>query len=144
MIGTQEDANRAVAGDLRVLSSYGCTRMVYIANDVVYKVPLSSEFDSCNRDEFRIMSDSSNLPDGVFYPEVSLFNVNGIDVIAMEYISGQRMAECYCVAPEVCAPDCMPNHVWELVNGVLDDTGGFNVIVNDSGVWIIDQGNLTL
>lgn len=143
MVGTFEDASLALTESrarehAHLLSMDGSTRTVYLINGVVYKVEHYGVVRE-NRNEFEtITRERDNLPEGVFYPEVSLFAVGNTEIIAMSYIQGQAVAECYCTPDEECDDSCMPAHVWEQVNGVLDDTGGFNVILNTEGIWIID------
>lgn len=140
MIGNETDARLAVERALPLLTHLGSTRTVYLQGNVVYKVESTFEDIGINAMEYRRMT-TEPTNTGVFFPDVSLFDIDGTQVIAMEYIHGQAMAECYCMeGVEECLPDCMPDSVWQLVNGTLDDTGGFNVIVNERGIFIIDMG----
>lgn len=140
MTGTEENARLALARALPVLSYQGSTRIVYLCDNVVYKVETNLEDDGINAYEYDRMT--TIVPnEGVFFPDVSLYTFDGTDVIAMEYIEGQAMAECYCIeGVEECTETCMPDYVWQLVNGTLDDTGGYNTIVNERGIYIIDMG----
>lgn len=140
MIGNEGHARAALARDLPVLSYAGSSRTVYLMDNVVYKVENNLEDKGTNAYEFERMT-TIKPSTGVFFPAVSLYTIDGTDVIAMEYINGQSVSECYCIEGiEVCEADCMPDSVWQLVNGTLDDLGGFNTIVNDSGIYIIDMG----
>lgn len=145
MIGNMADAAQALSdymqgNDDRLLSADGTTRMVYLINGVVYKIHHVKE-QTENVDEFyRIRNHSDILPEGVYYPEVGLFEIDNDNIIAMEYIEGRQVAECFCTPDESCDDSCMPMHVWESVHTVLGDTGGFNVVLNDKGIWIIDAG----
>lgn len=141
MIGTYADAALALGMYLdydhsMLLSADGTTRMVYLIDGIVYKVGS----DSDNRWEFEnITANADNLPEGVFFPKVALFEVAGSKVIAMEYIRGQVMAECFCHVGEQHGSTCMPADIFAKVRDVIDDTGGENVIVTDNGdIYIID------
>jgi|SRR5690606_1543326 len=142
MIGTYADAALALSMHLdndssMLLSADGTTRMVYLIGGVVYKV--GSDFD--NRNEFEnITANADNLPEGVCFPKVDLFEVAGNDIIAMEYIEGQAMSECFCeYYKEPHTNTCMPPWILDLVSNIIDDTGGDNVILTDNGdIYIID------
>lgn len=141
MTGNSADAKQALRDflsgeDSRVLSFDGSTRVVYLIDGIVYKIEIE-EFDSPNETEIKNIRETV-LPDGVFYPSTDIYYFGNTSVIAMDYIEGTAVAECFCVEPEVCDDSCMPNDVWEKVNGILGDTGGFNVILNNEGIWIID------
>ena len=140
MIGTLEDATLATTlgyGDPEFLAD-GSTRAAFLINGVVYKVDMCGDMAPTNEYEYSRIRRTA-LPDGVFFPKTELYDVDGTFVIAMEYIEGQIMHECWgeCT-PHY--PECMTTEVLDKVGPVLDDTGGDNVIVNDEGIWIIDMG----
>lgn len=138
MIGNTDDAAYALRmyreNDISdLLSCDGSTRMVYLINGVVYKV---NTYDGTNEDEYDNIS-SLILPEGYRFPITSLYRVLGEDIIAMEYISGQCVCECYCTQDEECAPDCAPRDVVATMEDLNLDIGGFNVIVDDNGIYYI-------
>lgn len=147
MIGNREDAAAALeafqwqeCGD--VLSFEGSSRIVYLINGVVYKVEFGHDGEGCNRNEYGAMSAGNNLPENVFYPAVSLYDIEGTDVIAMEYIEGQAIASCWCdIGAEPHLDSCMSPEEYALIGPYLDDTGGMNVIRNDKGYWIVDAAD---
>jgi hypothetical protein len=72
---------------------------------------------------------------------VALYEVGTDPIIAMEYICGQPMSECYCDKyGDEHTPECAPAWIVELALQVIDDTGGLNIIQEyGSGlVYIID------
>lgn len=140
MIGNFADAARAVAyesaGDWDyLLSAEGTTRMVFLINGVVYKI--DSGFGANVAEYENITAYRDMLPEGFLFPETSLFHVNGMDVIAMEYIEGVGVAACY-LENETCDGTCAPQEVVDVLNDFHLDSGGMNVIINDSGYWIVD------
>lgn len=140
MIGSQTDATAALAGSLPLYSNLGSTRLVYRVGNVVYKVNSGDWGYDCNLAEWEAIDDIAGLPNGVYIPDTALYNVNGKNVIAMEFIEGTAVAECYCADfGDECDDTCMPAHVWEKINGYLDDTSGFNTIIKANGdIYLID------
>lgn len=137
MVGTRECAALALDGKLEVLSFSGTTRAVYIADDVVYKV----EFEAgTNVTEYNnVARIEPFLPDHVRIPATSLHTIGGIPVIAMEYIEGQLLAECYCWDDEVHDDTCMTGGEVREMSQYIGDTGGMNVIRDAGGTyWLID------
>jgi len=144
MTGNLKDAILAVKADRTrdrefLLTDCGSSRTVYLINGVVYKVDQSvpcwyntQEFENINT-----MRDS--LPEGIYFPNVELFEVFNQIVIAMDYIEGQAMAECHCLEFEECDPMCMSDDILKRVKPYCDDTGGLNVIETSNGdLYIID------
>lgn len=146
MIGNIEDAAEALRdynnnAYENVFSANGTTRMVYLINDVIYKVDCGTGYFSDNRAEYdNIMANSNNLPEGVYFPDTALFEIDGKNIIAMEYIEGEPMSECYCDEfEEEHTSSCLPDDIRDLVSPIIDDTGGENVILTDDGrIYIID------
>ena len=140
MTGNLTDAARALAGDLPILSMNGSTRFVYRIDEVVYKVNNGMWDEDTNLTEYETIRDMGTLPDGVYIPETSIYSVDGQNVVAMQFIEGTAVAECYCYElGDICDNTCMPAHVWEKVNGYLDDTAGLNTIITDNGdIYLID------
>lgn len=144
MVGTFENASLAAASyygglSAHVFSMDGSTRAVYLIEDVIYKVPYHG-FNEANTAEYdNITNTRAMLPEGLYYPNVSLFDVQGTPVIAMDRIKGQLIYACNCMDDdEECDEFCMTDKVKDIVSPFLGDTGGMNVILNDEGVWIID------
>lgn len=143
MIGNREDALAALDGDARVYSRMGSTRIVYLIYGVIYKIDNGDLGFSDNLAEYEnILAYKDNLPEGVYFPDTALYEFGSERVIAMEYIQGQIMADCNCLAGiEECTDSCMPHSIKAKVKGIIDDTGGENVIVKDNGdIYIIDVG----
>lgn len=144
MTGNRIDAADALAGLLPILSTNGSTRTVYRIGNVVYKVNqyFEANYDA-NVEEYRniaAINANGNLPDGVYVPNVSLYVVGMHNIIAMDYVEGTAVAECYCeMSNDTHTNTCMTNDVWEKVNGFLDDLSGLNTIVKDNGdIYLID------
>jgi len=139
MVGNIEDATHALnpaAHLMFLLSSHGSTRDVFLINDVVYKVERQSDW--VNATEYEVMT-TKRLPVGVFYPEVSLYDIDGTEVIAMDYIEGTFIYECFCsLSDDTCDSMCMTEHEREFLIPLLDDPSGLNVVRNEHGYYIID------
>lgn len=123
-----------------IFSRDGSTRDVFLINGVLYKVENGGEYD-VNAAEFEyILNMRDNLPEGVHFPETSLFRVLGEDVIATEIVTGQLKYHCFDRENDLdeCDDFCLSDREIELLTGIVQDIHGFNVIVNDAGYWIID------
>lgn len=120
-----------------VFSADGSSRMVYLIDGVIYKVDIIA---GTNADEYDIMLNMrDSLPMGVFYPEVSLFTVSGVDVIAMEYIEGTAIYACVCAdMGDKCDSVCMTPQESVFLPPLLNDPSGMNIIRNEHGYYIID------
>lgn len=140
MIGSQTEAAAALAGTLPLYSDLGSTRLVYRHGSVVYKVNDGDWGYDSNVAEYENAKAMSGLPDGVYIPEVALYNVNGKNVIAMEYVEGTAVAECYCYdIGDPCDDTCMSTDVYLKIKDFLDDTAGFNTIIKANGdIYLID------
>lgn len=144
MIGCYEDACDAVEGFLSYLSDNGSARSVFIdfEGKVVYKV--DKEY-GVNAHEYKILKALSQvtLPPHIRIPAFNAFDVDGQCVIAMEYIDGVSMGECFCdFAGLKCECDStsilsesVANEIIEL--GVTDFADG-NVILKDGIYYLID------
>lgn len=138
MIGTAENAALALTDPRQfVLSDDGSTRSVYLIDGVVYK---REHWYGINSTEYdNILNGKADLPEGVSYPEVSLYTIDGTDVIAMEYVKGMAIYECYCEdMGDPCSDMCMTDKERDILIDCLDDPSGRNVIRCDSGYVIID------
>lgn len=143
MVGNFRDASIAlydfVIGDYsHILSREGSTRIVYLINGVVYKIDRGG-YANVNECEYEAIRMPKVLPDNVFYPEVSLYRVSDIDVLAMEYIRGQAIYQCIDRdTGDTCDPMCMTDKELDLLVDLIDDPSGMNVIRTDNGYYIID------
>lgn len=105
MVGNSTDALTALTAynecdDSNLLSDVGTTRMVYLINDVVYKVDRVLS-NSENAWEYEHASKiRGNLPTGVRIPEMELYtfyddSAGTIDfVLACEFVTGFPTGEC--------------------------------------------------
>ncbi len=143
MPGTIEDATLAVSGRLPEIGR-GCSRVVFLKDNVVYKVEHHDDDinNNANEDEyfnFTYLRDIT-LPPNVGIPDTSLFWVGNVPVIAMDFIPGHPIAECYCyIGREACNEFCMPDDVRMMLMPFINDTAGFNVIEYNGLYWIIDM-----
>ncbi len=143
-IGNLSDAARILfdkefGNDTYLLTCEGTTRMVYLMDNVIYKVQYDSRSGDNRLEYDNVIANRDNLPTGVFYPEVSLYTIDGVDIIAMSYIEGDAVGYCYCEQfNEPHTNLCMPKEVYDIVNNFLVDVSGANVIVNNNGIFIID------
>lgn len=144
MTGNATDAARALMlHDCRswahAFSRDGSTRTVFLINGVIYKVE-DYGYAGVNASEYDVMLNMRTaLPAGVFFPEVSLFTIGDVDVIAMDYIRGQAIYQCVCdFTGDICDPCCMTDSERDILVPIMDDPSGFNAIRTDSGVYIID------
>lgn len=141
MIGSQADAERAVAGTLEFLNS-GCDRFVYRKGNVVYKVHTEDGHeDTANQREIaNYIRLVGILPDNMRVPQTTLYWVDEHPVIAQEYIDGQTLAECWCLPDEPHTDSCMPYDIATTFHPYLNDTGGMNIILRDGIYYLIDLG----
>ena len=123
--------------DTFLFSADGSTRMVYLINGVIYKV---EGFEGTNEAEYdKILNTRESLPAGVFYPETSLFTIDGENIIAMEYIEGTAIYDCYCVdMGDECDSVCMTDSEKFFLVCLIDDPSGMNIIRNIHGYYIVD------
>jgi len=142
MVGNENDATLALAGSLEFLGE-GCTRRVYIddAHTVVYKV---EHFDqevahTSNYDEVETAARATVLPDNVRIPAMTLYP-NG--VLAMEYIDGNPLGECFCTADEECYDDCLSSDMVDKLSKVSPDCISWgNVILREGIYYLVDLGH---
>lgn len=142
MVGNAQDAKRALTGELTYLGE-GCTRVVYISDDktVVYKVERHDlEIDhTSNADEIEaITSLTGKLETGYALPKARLF-ANG--VLAMEYIDGDYLGECYCVGGEEHYACLTSEQESYLSTFGLDALTWGNTCRRDGVIYLIDLGH---
>src|SRR6478609_7149367 len=109
MIGNLNDAALAANG-LAEPIGIGSYRRAYLINGVVYKVTYDGDGrgDNANLyewDTYVSFNGWPDLPKGIRVPETSLWPVGGMPVIAMTYVDGAPMGECFCAPGEDCC-DC--------------------------------------
>lgn len=138
MIGNAADAALTLTDPEEfLLSDDGGTRKVYLINGIVYKVERSGINYSCNVTENMNINGGMTLPEGFKFPKASLYTIDGVPVLAMEYIAGIAKAACYCFEDEEHDASCMRRKDEEILRNLID-VGGFNVIYNDEGAFVID------
>jgi len=142
MIGTQEDAERAVSGHLTTFG-YGSSRNCYRVGDVIYKVNRHKAWNA-NEDEwlkYQQIVDMVRDEAIIRVPETRLIETISGPVIAMQYINGQPMNECWCIEDkEPHSEECLPKEMVEPLQRLITDLGGKNVIFDGALYWIIDLG----
>lgn len=143
MVGTFEDAHRAVQDQLRYVGE-GCYRIAFAddANKVVYKLgienPRADRMDySDYRDNYSNENEFHNWehlytdptrPECLVIPEMSQYEVMGCLVNAMEYVSGLP------------AHGVLPDEVYDWFEAVgLTDGGHDNVLVSDGKYFLVDM-----
>lgn len=119
-----------------LLSDDGTDRVVYLIDNVVYKVDTTGE--GVNLSEIERMA-SITLPDYVYFPTAALWTVDGEHILAMEYVPGIHVAACLCIEDEeIHDSSCMDARLKDILMALEIDIWGMNVIFNHSGYWIVD------
>jgi hypothetical protein len=143
VIGNYEDAARALAAFRErdfsyALSDFGSTRVVYLINDVVYKVEREDE-DSKDANLYEIENMLKGIPEGlpIRFPKASLFEVDGANIIAMEYIEGEEIGRCNCTEWEPHTKSCMTIDEIRLLTPLNYDYWGLNTIRTNDGIYYI-------
>src|SRR6478752_102212 len=112
MIGNLADATLAVSGNAEWLGA-GAYRGAFLINGVVYKVCLENDVPGtqANLDEWEFYPIACDIvPEGCAVPETMLYAVGPCPVIAMAYVEGTPMGECYCT-PDEPHSNCLPLHI---------------------------------
>ena len=149
MTGNEHDARAAFNAfkngtTENLFSRDGSTRMVYLINGVIYKVNLfQDDLENANFDEYVAAKMLvRKLPDNVRIPEMSIFDINGNTVLAMEFVTGNPTGECSdrffstgCEDDGLCMPDRLIANLNKL--GWTDSTWG-NAIHSDGIYFLID------
>jgi hypothetical protein len=141
MIGNQTDAALAWTGPYcHLLSDEGSSRIVYLINDVVYKVNRHASYDDnlSEWENYRFLTE--NLPRGLFLPEMSLYQINDQNVIAAEYIDGDYTGECIDVGFGCeCDSPCIDiTTIEQLASLGIQDMSWGNAINYDGVVYLVD------
>ena len=139
MIGNKADATKALMREVKPFSTFGGDRLVYLINGVIYKVSRAGG-DYYNHMEYDNMMRGES--DGfINYPLTHLFNIGDRAVIAMEYISGDPVGECYCLDDNECGDDCLSEDTLDRIaaHGMTDRCYG-NLIMRDGQLYIVDFG----
>ncbi len=126
-LGSIDDARHALLGLSDCLDA-GTNRTAYLINGVIYKVMFHPDYPD-NRFEYQNYMQWSRLSlDPIArLPYTFLWEVDGVDVIAMEYVSGEPI----------------DNNETEYVESLFpfsSDIWWANVLVNEDGYWLIDMG----
>lgn len=129
MIGTYEDAARAVEGDLPDLhpgTPYGWRR-VHLINGVIYKV---DKVIGGNNDEWwnYVRLRDTRLPEHIRIPKMHLYEVGKKFVIAAEYIDGDALTE-YEISEE------LESQILDL--GIGDICEG-NILISEGIYYLVD------
>jgi hypothetical protein len=139
MTGNEIDAKSALMGFGEFIGS-GCDRRAYLINNVVYKVQQRNRFRA-NEVEFENFRDHEET-DRIKFPANHLYYIDGNAVMAMEYIDGTCVGECYCIEDlEACNETCLDElEVNDLLELGMTDICYGNVIRKDSFLYIVDFG----
>jgi len=138
MVGTLRGARDALCGNLTEIGE-GSYRVVYRQGDVVYKVEYDEGIEAhANSYEWEKVHNLPDLPPNVAVPDYSLYDIDGIPVLAADYIEGRKMGECYenwhvpCDNHEACLPTNIENQLSQF------DLAYGNVIFDGDTYWIVD------
>ena len=140
MVGNIDDAALAARDIAGYRLGIGAYRKTYLINGVVYKVT----YDGDGRGDNANLSEWSNYTDTgvpfVRFPETTLWPVGGMPVIAMTYVDGLLMGECYCTPDEECQDSCLSDDERDMIEKVTGvcDLGYGNVIVTPGVYWVVD------
>ena len=144
-VGNLADATIAATCPRDLKIGEGWTREVFRIGDVVYKVDME-QGEPNNWDEFTNIDRLRGLmPADILLPEVSMWEVNGESIIAMEYIDGIPTGECssafFGTEPCACNPgECLTDEfLYPLRKLNITDIGYGNLILTAEGkVYLID------
>jgi hypothetical protein len=142
MIGNVDDARQALTDPyLSPFSDEGCARVVYLIDNVIYKVDLADGGNDSEWANYQAFS-GVEMPEFIAIPEMSRYEINGETVIAAEYIKGMPTGECWdrqldftCLhTSEPCLSDRMESEIRRFIG----DLAWGNVIVSDGRYYIVD------
>ena len=134
MVGNANDAALAGNSPVEFFLDEGCSRAVFLINDVVYKIEHDSFYHE-NLTEFDKMR--NNRPKTFAFPEVSMYG----NVLAMECIVGIPTGACYnCCIGEPCPyGDCLPfDIISEAYTLGIEDTAHGNFILANGVYYCVD------
>lgn len=140
-IGNYDDAqeihNEALWSSHEYILAHGTDRVVYLLNDVVYKVDRYST-DSINLYEYvKANQYRPVLPENVRIPEITLYRVEDQTISAMEYIDGDFISNF-----EGKGPRSMPENLSAFLYDMgFTDQDPNNVILKDDIFYLIDLGD---
>lgn len=143
MIGNETDAATALHGG-GIYVGEGHTRIVYRVGDVAYKVNVVSwdynieEYD-CG-EAYRAAT-----PANIVIPDMTLYHIGDRTVLAMPYIDGVPVSECFSRYNIECADSthasCLDDKMAQtLTRFNFDATSYGNVILKDGIYYMVDLG----
>jgi hypothetical protein len=120
----------------------GNFRVVMRQGPTVYKVEYDEGIDLCsnqtevdNLDRLRAIS----MHPRIKLPDAYLYVTEGVPVVAMEYIDGTLMGDCFCLPREGHDPDaCLPDDIVKYLVSLGIDTSYGNVIKSGKDYYLID------
>ena len=122
----------------------GCSRSAYLINGVVYKIHNLGSGGLENAEEItRANLMRPFLPKGFAIPEMTLFEINGEEILACEYIDGILTGECsdeFVGLPCTCGGICLNEQTMALIDNIIDfyDWSYGNVIDCEGVLYLID------
>lgn len=138
MIGNRENAALALTRPKNLLLDEGTTRTAFLIDGVVYKVDDdhgANELEIANYYKWR-----DRLPQGISFPEMQLYRVNGRYVIAAEYVDGEDTGDCVdeaCGLPCTCESPCLSAATLDTIAWWTDCAWG-NAKWYDGVLYLID------
>lgn len=141
MTGNIVDATAAYWNETTVFE-FGTARRVYLINGVIYKVDDECGANNAEMTNYLRIRDTAFIPSYIAIPEITEYEVNDEIVLAMEYVDGEFIGECFSeFTGGIC--DCGTPHlspeVSETIRALdITDLHDGNVIVSDGIYHIID------
>lgn len=140
MVGNYADAHVAASRPGECFVGSGSFRESYLINGVIYKIVYEGDGYLVNLDEWDNYENMCEaVEDNIAIPETSLWPVGPMPVIAMQYVKGTLMGECYCTPDEECQDWCLPEEILDRLYdyGYTDPSYG-NVIYDGRTYWVVD------
>lgn len=141
MVGNAQDAAKVVNGEFGPPPFWGSTREVYRVGDIVYKVGSHTDNES-EYDMYCAISIGDMLPKfpNIALAETSLHYVGDIPVIAMEFIDGLAVGECFCISDDEHNEDCLDIDMICAIRSIgISDTNYGNIMLKDGIYYIVDM-----
>jgi hypothetical protein len=137
MVGTLAGARMALCDNLEVIGE-GSYRVVYRQGNVVYKVEYDEGITAhANEYEWENYNGYPHFDgDHIGIPDMELYWVDGIPVIAASFIEGQLMGECTRSRYDN-HDSCLPDNIVRDLSMHYDLAYG-NVIFDGETYWIVD------